>query len=227
MSEFRRTLDKVLTRYENQKSLYDIAPIPVTKNLGKIPRHLRDLPEEELLPALKKEKNDPTWIPGHSVEALRNNFWLEYDNSQRNMRKMSTSNIFYSIMTERGFMKVCEDPIKLAWIVTPPIDYTKDMDALWMLAVRKLREILNMETDSPEIAKVQVQTALAIDMRRQGGYLQRSEQKIQQQTLVAHVDQDTQKNIKDIDQRILELERKNKELTEPKVNELIGLPEPK
>lgn len=225
MSDQTRTLTKTLNRYQNPKSLIDTVPKQMVAHVKAIPEELLNVEESQLLDEIRKYRNDPQWVPSPSLESLRIHFWAEYDNAARNMRRMIPSNIYWGVIGEPAFLKLQKDPSRLSWLICMPLDYAKNIDALITMGLRRVADIFKMDINDPKTADVIVKTFMMLDMRKHGGYMQRSEQKIQSQVLTQNLDSIDQKQLIDVDSRIRELERKAKESKAlPAPVTLIGLP---
>jgi hypothetical protein len=201
------SFDRILKDYENPMSVINLVPNDVAKCILAIPDKLLDLEEEEL------EKLIPEQTA--TVNQLRAMFWTEYDRAQEFRMRMDMSRVYVGSCNRGGFYKICHDPEKLAWIVTPPKEYTLIVDELLTIALKQVRSILKLPlknelgyTDT-KLADVQLKAAMMLDMRQKGGYIHRSMQINQNlntnetKLTIAH---DTSNSSDDVDSRIKLLE---------------------
>jgi len=82
---------------------------------------------------------------------LRISFWQEYYNTQdKFLNKISLPGVARGICTmEYLYSTVFFSPIKLAWILYPPANYTKAMEEMLDLSMRNLRDVLMLDHNIP------------------------------------------------------------------------------
>lgn len=219
-------------------SIQAFLPDYVAKEVNQLPAEFINLDEKDLLDVIRKELNNPNWQPSPLVESLRVNFWAEYEISHRYNIPVTMSKVYEGVCDKGVFEAKTRDSISLAWFCCKPLAYQNEVNALLKQGYRRLHEFLSLPVKDKQgniseklvesIAKI---TAM-MDLRIQGGYVQRSEQMIRQQ--IEHTSGGGAKEVKsqvaDIDQRIRELEAKiaatNKQLPPPAIDaELVGLPD--
>jgi len=201
------TFDRILKDYENPMSVINLVPNDVVKCILAIPEDLLDLDEEDL------EKKIPEQTS--TVNQLRQMFWTEYDRANEFRMRMDMSRVYVGSCSRAGFYKICHDPEKLAWIVTPPKEYTLVVDELLTVALKQVRAILKLPLRNDlgyvdtKLADVQLKAAMMLDMRQKGGYIHRSMQINQNlntnetKLTIAH---DGASSAEDVDSRIKMLE---------------------
>lgn len=178
------TFNSLMKQLEDPRSLMSFLPPDLQRDLAFIPEYLLDIPEEELLDKLEREFY---FFPSPQHEALRNNFWAEYDRVQfskvENMMVMT--NVYLGIFTREGFNKlIVETPHVAAFILCKPMQYEAVMQALQNNVNRKFNELLNIpvkkkngEYQDVKLLEIILKTAMVIDMRNKGSFIQRSETK--------------------------------------------------
>lgn len=193
----------------NPRSLVNIAPKGVPELLDRLPIEYLEKTEKELLRFVPQ---DPT------LNQLRIAFWKEYDAAQSQMRTMLWANI--SQMMQRPSMSLAKYfhiPQAFAYILCPPVSYNVFLEEAHAHSLNKIREILDLPVINEEgkvdakVAEIKLKAAAFIDLRVQGGFLQKSvkaEVKYPQVGL-----QDVEKMAKqlssdELDAKIKELEQK-------------------
>lgn len=164
--------------------------------------------------------------PNSSVEALRNSFWVEYARVRDRGERMKMSNVYSGICSAEYFINnVFKSPGMTAWVMRPPIDYSRAMQALLIFGTERLKEILEApvyETKrdrhgmeykvfNPDTAKVVLKAFEMVDMRLKGAFTQRTELK----SLHVHADVKEiaeKDSMEDIERRLKDLRKREKEL---------------
>jgi len=176
----------------NPRSIGNLLPPSVAKKLqdGYLLRpDLHGLNDREVYKTLKTEGRTPT--PHDNRTRLK--FWLEYDEAQFDMRKMSVNRIIAGIMTYEHFMSsYMSKPEKASWILCMPASYSAVATEALHFGMDKLRDILEMDdTDAkgrPNVKLLELKTKIIamLDVRVNGAITQ----KIEQKTLSVHVNSD-------------------------------------
>lgn len=139
--------------------------------------------EEDLEQKILYHTNLP--IPA-VVDALRNNFWLEFDRvSATKNENMYTPNVYLGVCGIKIFEDIIlEKPYFLAYIITQPPEYEAVMGGLLSLSTRRIRDFLNIPLKKPngefqdaKTLELVLKAAAMVDMRTKGGYTMRSETK--------------------------------------------------
>lgn len=134
----------------NPRSLVNIVPEELKLALKSIPRDLVFMDEK----ALKKKVK-----PSDTLNYVRLNFWLEYNRAQQRRGNMSVAAIIRGVGHKEWLYNVVfKDPVKMAWVVTPPTDYAIIQQDILHAGLDKLRQALRVplyietrvETTDPE-----------------------------------------------------------------------------
>lgn len=177
------TLNKLLERLDDPRSLVSFLPPDVRLKLQEIPDEYLDLDENTLLEKLSEHCR---WKPTPSQELIRDNFWAEYDRVQMSRVEtvMVMENIYQGVMTRAGLSHCLQDWRVAAFIITRSMDYEMTMKALQKNANRRLADFLNIplkkdngEYQDTKLLELVLKTAVVVDLRNKGAYLQRSETK--------------------------------------------------
>lgn len=168
------TLDRVLRDYEDPRSVVNLVTPDLEAKITALPSNYVDRTEEDLLTLLDE--------PDATTSQLRQMFWLEYDRAASNGTLMSLTQVYTGVCSRKTFAEVCNTPKKLAWILNPPKDYLAEIDELHYSSLKQMREILKLKNINREgyvdnkLIETKVKIFLALDMRKKGGYIQRSMQ---------------------------------------------------
>ena len=157
----------------------------VKKAVLKIPNDLIGLDEDDLVAKLKRDFN---YVPSPTIEALRTNFWMEFDRLQiTKEKKMNEANIYMGACSHSFWKSMCtanDQWHMMSYIITKPIEYETNMRSLLNLSTRRLRDILMIplikadgEYRDPKTMDVILKAAAMVDMRAKGAYIQKIEQK--------------------------------------------------
>jgi hypothetical protein len=122
--------------------------------------------------------------PTYTLFRVRTSFWNEYENAIQHNRSMHLSNMYAGVCTERLFRKkVLTDNLKLAFILSPPKDYTITVKEALDAGLDNLRAIATAPilTDSGKLdtkaAEVVLKAIALLDMRVKGAVVQRIDQR--------------------------------------------------
>lgn len=180
------------------------------------PDDLFEMTEEDLHAKCKPSSTD---------EMIRMSFWNEYDLAHTRSRKMDITNVYVRSCTKDYFFKkFITSSFKVAWLLTPPKNYTIMLDVLLNKGLSKLDEIISQpliqpiidkrgevhyQTDS-KLAAVVAKITSDINDRKHGAATQ-----MVKSVSVHHQVNHTQnteeiKDISDVDKKIKELESKLK-----------------
>lgn len=172
-----------IQQIEDPRSFVNILPEGMKENVLSIPQELIGKDEDELLRILYESFR---YTPTASVEAMRNNFWMEHDRviTTRN-EIMNQSNIYLGVVSRVQFHEIVNHaPHVMAYIITRPPEYEAVMRGLLNLSTRKIRDVLNLPLQKADgsiqdakIIELVLKAAAMVDLRAKGGYVQRSETK--------------------------------------------------
>ncbi len=136
---------------------------------------LFELDEKTLYRTLRRENKTPT----PTDNRLRLKFWVEYDRAREaGVRHMNMNNVWSGICHKEFFYNVyLKHPEKVAWMVCIPTTYAVKMEEALNFGIDQLREVLDMETVDAKLIALKVKIVEMLDMRLNGAYTQRIEQK--------------------------------------------------
>jgi hypothetical protein len=177
------TFNTYIEQIEEPRSFLNILPEGMKQAVLNVPQELVGKDEDELLEILKEKHR---YTPTASVEAMRNNFWMEHDRvvTTRN-EVMNQSNIYLGVVSRQQFHEIVNNgPHVMAYIITRPPEYEAVMRGLLNLSTRKIRDVLNLplkksdgSIQDAKIIELVLKAAAMVDLRAKGGYVQRSETK--------------------------------------------------
>ena len=211
---------QLIKKLENPPSITEFTTPYFTRHIQKLDAELCDLSEPVLLETIRGNVEKTSWQPSSTTEALRQSFWDQYEIAVRYQVKIQELKVFENICTEGVFQKQVEDPITLSWILCKPLAYEQKIGALLDKGYRRFEEFIDlpvrdkMGNVNEKLVDTIFKITTAMDLRLRGGYTQRSEQMIRQQTEVIHSGNSTKQveaDVKDLDAKILELENKIRE----------------
>lgn len=177
------TFNTYISQLEEPRSFVNLLPESMKQAVTTIPQELLDLDEDSLLQVLEDKYN---YKPTASVEAMRNNFWMEHDRvSATRNEVMNQSNIYLGVISREHFHNLLrEGSHVMAYILCRPPEYEAVMRGLLNLSTRKIRDVLNIplrkadgSVQDPKIIELVLKAAAMVDLRAKGGYIQRSETK--------------------------------------------------
>lgn len=157
---------------DNPRSLINIAPKGVDTLIDRLPTEYLEKSERELRNLVPQ---DPM------LNQLRIAFWKEYDAAQGQVRNMLWANI--AQMMQRPSMMLAvyfHTPQTLAYILCPPVSYDVFLEEAHAFSLDKIRRILDLPemTEDGEVntkvVELKLKAAAFIDLRVQGGFLQKS-----------------------------------------------------
>lgn len=120
----------------NPRSLVNIVPSEVRAAILRIPKELLLMEEKALRRKVK---------PSDTLNYLRLNFWLEYNRAQERQCRMMMSNVLRGACSKEWFYDgVVSSDDKMAWILTPPADYTVVQVDIFQTSLEKLRQCLRV-----------------------------------------------------------------------------------
>lgn len=177
------TFNTYIAQIEEPRSFLNLLPEGMKQNVLSIPQELIGKDEEELIDILKEQYR---YVPTASVEAMRNNFWMEHDRVVTTRNEiMNQSNIYLGVVSRVQFHEIVNTaPHVMAYIITRPPEYETVMRGLLNLSTRKIRDVLNLplkkadgSVQDAKIIELVLKAAAMVDLRAKGGYVQRSETK--------------------------------------------------
>lgn len=177
------TFNTYIAQIEEPRSFLNLLPEGMKQNVLSIPQELVGKDEDELIEMLKEQYR---YVPTASVEAMRNNFWMEHDRVMTTRNEiMNQSNIYLGVVSRQQFHDIVNTAHHvMAYIITRPPEYEAVMRGLLNLSTRKIRDVLNLplkkadgSIQDAKIIELVLKAAAMVDLRAKGGYVQRSETK--------------------------------------------------
>ena len=186
--EYRAPITRPFNHYmeqlEDPRSFINVLPPFVRDSVLQVPEEYLNLDEDRLLEVLS-EKHDK-WKPTAAVEALRTNFWMEFDRASLTRNEIMNQNaIFLGVVSYEQWKHIVKYGFHvLAYILCRPPEYEAVMRGLLNLSTRRIRDILNIPVNRPDgtiqdakVLDLVLKAAAMVDLRAKGGYIQRSETK--------------------------------------------------
>lgn len=152
------------------------------------------------------------------LNRLRLKFWHVYDyRAQNGNVDLKTNQIFSGVCLPKVFWKLMSYPEAVAWVMCPPVHYEAHMDEALSYGLDQMRLILEMPNynakgnPNTKLLDLKMKITQMIDMRKNGSFLMRSEQKNLHLNLHRTVDQVSDMSIQ---QSMQKLEDKLRNLKE-------------
>lgn len=178
------SFNSLIKQLEHDDSIVNHLTPDIKAAALEIPEKLVNKSEEELVEILEKDYH---YTPTNTLEALRTNFWMEYDRVAASSKEkiMNNANIYFGVCTRMYWHEVTTRAVHLfAYILTRPPEYEAISRGLSSLSQKRMRDILNIpikkpngEFQDPKLIELVLKTAAMVDLRNRGGYLNRSETK--------------------------------------------------
>jgi hypothetical protein len=138
------------------------------------------LDERALFKLLRTEAKEP----GQTDNQLRYKFWFEYEASLAEHRDMNMTRVYAGICHRSYFYeKILARPEKVAWMVTPILDYALKLEEAVSYGNERMRDILEIDpaTYPPgtriKLMELQAKVFSMLDARKYGAFTQKVEQK--------------------------------------------------
>lgn len=183
---------------------------------GQTHAELFGLDERDLFKRLRSDQ----MTPSPTDNRLRINFWYEYDLAQMEHRPMHMARVFAGICSKSYFNdRFMKRPEKVAWMLTPPVDYVVKIKEALDFGIDRLREYLEIDPivggrPNVKLMELQAKIVAMLDMREKGAYTQRVEQKNMNLNVTASNEQVVsallEADHKVLEQKIKELERRER-----------------
>ena len=155
------------------RSLVNIIPREIKPALNAVPKEWLLLNEQELQHLVQPE-------PG--LNRLRLAFWAEYEDAQRNVRRMDLHVLSQLTgMPSKYILAQLRSTDRMAWVLCPPASYEMFLDEALSFGMKRLREdILGMDIKyadgsvDPKKADILLKAIAFVDMRKHGGIVQKN-----------------------------------------------------
>lgn len=177
------SFNQLVKQLEDKDSLINYLPEDIRLSALELPDNLINLDEDAILKELRTRYR---YTPSTTIEALRNNFWMEYDRVQASKTEnvMNMTHVYLGVCSREYFHKVTREiPYQFAFILTRSPQYEAVQAGLLTLSTRKIRDILSIPIKTkdgyqdPKIIELILKAAAMVDLRNKGGYINRSETK--------------------------------------------------
>lgn len=192
-------------------SVINMVPELLRKRIQAVPTEFWEMAEDELVRFTKSGKFT------EMDSKLRITFWAEYNRAFDSGQMMRVGGIIAGVCTSHTFYsRVTIDPARLAYIMTPPLNYKVELEDTLNVLIKKLRQIADLpvldDEGSPNYKNIELilKTFPHVDNRVKGGVVQRVESK--SVTMQLPAGQEPTGSVSDIDKRLAELEQRSAEL---------------
>lgn len=136
MNSLAETETNPIIDKENPRAIINIVPAATKRAIETIPDAAWEMTEKEL-----KEASGSN----HTVDLIRISFWREYDRAQLAKKNIVISNVYGGVCGQQTWVqRIQANPLKLAYVLTPPTDYTLKLEAALTLATDQILEILSL-----------------------------------------------------------------------------------
>lgn len=129
-----------LTVSSDVVTLLDIVPECMIEPIRAIPPDLLTRSEHELRKLIYADRISTQ----QTDDALRQLFWLEYENAVQQGRRMYAVNIYADVIHQGAFSSLIRNASRMAWIICPPGSHTADINILLRRGNERLKEILEL-----------------------------------------------------------------------------------
>lgn len=217
MSELARSdlFDK-----EDPRSLYNLLPEGILRRVSEVPTELLTMSEAELTDLTPRRRFT---VVDHR---LKHTFWKEYERAAAHMVPMNIANVIAGVCNKATFTTgVLGDPVRVAFMLQPPVDYKVALEETLTTLVDKLRQVADLpvhdEDGAPNYKNIELilKAFPHIDNRVKGGATQRIESK--SLTVSVKESDAVPVTVDEIDERLKQLE--SKVVAGPKVVEVKGV----
>lgn len=201
----------------NPKSIINCVTPKYQQLIEALPDELLELPETELC-----FKAFGSMTPDENWSRLKINFWREYDTAQKDFGgKIDFKEVARGVCGEKHLAKLFQShPDNFAYLLSRPIEYATQMDDLHGLAIREMRQILEMkvgfdaESGLPDtkLLQAKIQIFKYVDSKQKGAPIQKIETNSVQKNLNVNVEATPEeisrfKTLEEVDRRLRELEQ--------------------
>lgn len=166
---------------DNPNSVVNLAPSAVSGFINAIPDEFFSMRADELAAVFRKDRGYDKET--ELEEKLRISFWREYDHAVDSGRMMILERICAGVCHTRVFTKLAQNSYRMAYICTPPEDYTTTMQELLKIGLDQLRDILlqpHIGKDglpNPRMCDVKMRIMESVTLRVRGSVAHRIETK--------------------------------------------------
>jgi hypothetical protein len=178
------SFNSLVKQLEQEDSLINYLPEDIKQRALEIPEPLVNQSEEDLLDVLKRQFS---YEPSPTHEALRHNFWMEFERAYTSKKDtlMTMTNVYLGVCSRQYFDRISKEmPHVLAYILTRSPEYDAIQAGMLSLATRRVRDILQIPLrkadgtyQDAKILELVLKAAAMVDLRNKGGYINRSETK--------------------------------------------------
>lgn len=158
-----------------ERDLLSLLPEAVKEAALSIPEECLTKGENELLAYLQTQGAKVALVD----HRLRVSFWGEYAAAQLRHRPIRASYIFSGICSRQYFYEaILKNPLRMAWLLCQPVDYTKALDEILHKGLEELRAVLAMDNrlqgkPNTPLIMAKLEIVKFVDMRVKGSIVQR------------------------------------------------------
>ncbi len=175
------TMNKLFKMLEDPRSTVSILPKAAQDAVLAVPDEILELDEEGVLDRL----GDKYTRSASLLESLRMSFWIEHDRViATRTEKMNMAQLYLGVCSQAHFYEILKDHLKVAFILTRPVEYEVVMNGLLNLATRKIKDVLNIPIykdngtlQDPKVIELVLKASAMVELRTKGNYVQRTENK--------------------------------------------------
>ena len=189
---------------EDPRSVINLVPGAWRKIIERIPREWLSMSERELEAFVRPEP---------FVSRLRLAFWAEYEVAQMRVEKMSIHRMAMRLGVGAHYVSsAMRGTENMAWVLCVPGSYEMYLDEAVNYGLRRLREevlTMNITKDNgavdPKAAELLLKAIAFLDMRKHGGFVQRSE--VANVKRLTDSSEPSMMSVEEIDEKIANLEK--------------------
>lgn len=201
----------------NPRCVFNLLPDSVKKHARQLPPELLGASEREL-----RFKYDY----GHIDEHLRISFWDEYFSSCDHDKSMRMSAVYARVCDRDHFYEICTNPLRLAFILKPPMEYIYQMRSILNMGLHRFEEVLKLPlvkesgvVDTKLISEI-IKIVSIVDNRVKGAVTQKFQIDATQKNLHVHAQANYEppKSHQDVERELREIEKEIKQLGSANLN---------
>lgn len=177
LPEVKITHDVVLLSQDDERALINLVSDSIREAILNIAQNHSEFLE------LSERRLQSILQPSDTDDKLRICFWREYNRAQDLGTGMKMSNIYSPVMSKENFLKLLENPRRVAWIIKPPEEYMVSLEASLNHGKENLNALMKMNLFDEKgnlkkaEASIFVKAYELLDNRVKGAVVQRIEQK--------------------------------------------------
>lgn len=213
----------------NPRSFINLVPTVVQARIFEAYQKAPDLfgvPERLLYKVLRSNQKTPT----PEDNRLRLQFWQQFDIAQLTQKNMNMEHVCVGVcQREYLWHRYMLMPHKVAWMCTMPTTYDTYLTEALAFGLEQLRDVLELDHQLPngkvdtKLLELKAKIVFALDARKNGGIVQRVEQK-QMNLNISTTDRAVAQaalggTMEDMEKRLKQLEKEERKLLQLKEQE--------